>query len=252
VSAGQRMDVVTHLTAREFRIRYRRSAIGWLWAVIMPLARLAVLAFVFTRIIPLDVDNYVSFLYTGLLTWLWFSAGVASASTSVVDRSDLLLRPGLDRSSIPLTACLGDLIDYLIAVPLLMLWLAYETGFSVTAVAVVPLVASQFALILGLGLLLAPLHVYFRDVAKVIDVLLLLGFYLTPVLYEPSQIPAGFRWLANVNPMAMIIAAERRALVQHLWPSATSLVLIAAIAASTLLIGHTVFHQLSPSLIDEL
>jgi lipopolysaccharide transport system permease protein len=252
VNAAQRLGVVSHLTAREFRIRYRRSALGWLWAIIMPLARLAVLAFVFTRIIPLEIDDYVAFLYTGLLTWLWFSAGVSSASTSVVDRSDLLLRPGLERTAIPLTACLGDLIDYVIALPLLMLWLVFDTGLAVTAVAIVPLVVSQFALILGLGLLLAPLHVYFRDVAKVLDVVLLLGFYMTPVLYEPAQIPTGFRWLSDVNPMAMIIEAERRALVQHVWPSLTSLAVIAAIAGLTLLVGISVFHRFSPSLIDEL
>jgi lipopolysaccharide transport system permease protein len=252
VNAGLKLDVVRHLTAREFRIRYRRSALGWLWAVIMPLARLAVLAFVFTRIIPLEVENYVAFLYTGLLTWLWFSAGVSSASTSVVDRSDLLLRPGLERLAIPLTACLGDLIDYLIALPLLMIWLVYDTGVSVTTLAVVPLAVCQFGLVLGLGLLLAPVHVYFRDVAKVIDVVLLLGFYMTPVLYEPSQIPAEFRWLSDVNPMAMIIQAQRLALVDHVWPSASSLAQIAAIAGVTLLIGAYAFRRLSPSLIDEL
>lgn len=250
--AGLRTDVVAHLTAREFRIRYRRSALGWLWAVIMPLARLAVLAFVFTKIIPLEIDNYVAFLYTGLLAWLWFSAGVSAVTTSVVDRSDLLLRPGLERTSIPLTASLGDMIDYLIALPLLLVWLVFDTGVSISAIALIPLVASQFVLVLGIGLLLAPLQVYFRDVAKVVEVILLLGFYMTPVLYEPAQIPEEFRWLSDINPMAMIINAQRLVLVDHDWPSATSIAGIVIIAGVTLVLGLAVFRRVSPYLIDEL
>lgn len=251
-SGGIRSDVVAHLTAREFRIRYRRSALGWIWSVIMPLARLFVLAYVFTRIIPIDVENYVSFLYTGLLAWLWFSAGVASATTSVVDRSDLLLRPGLDRSTIPLTATLGDAIDYIIALPLLLVWLAFDNGLGPSAIALVPLVAIQFALTLGFGLLLAPLHVYFRDTSKVVDVILLLGFYVTPVLYQPSQIPAGFRWAIDLNPMARIIAAQREALVDQRWPPPGSLAIIAAASIFVLGVGMIVFRRVSSNLIDEL
>ena len=250
--SGLRLDVVAHLTAREFRIRYRRSALGWAWSVIMPLARLAVLAFVFTRVIPLEVDNYVSFLYTGLLSWLWFSAGVSAATTSVVDRSDLLLRPGLHRTTVPLTASLSDAIDYLIALPLLCAWLLYEAGAAITAVAMLWLILAQFLLTLGVGMALAPLHVYVRDTSRVVDVLLLLGFYVTPVLYEPTQVPESFRWLNTINPMARIIQAERAVLIDHSWPGATDSLLIVATSLAAFGIGLAVFRRFGSGLIDEL
>ena len=252
MSAAARLDVVRHLTAREFRLRYRRSTLGWTWAVLMPLARLSVLAYVFTRVIPLDVPDYVAFLYTGLLAWLWFAAGVASATSSVVDRSDLLLRPGFDRDSIPLTACLGDAIDYLIALPLLLGWIVVRDGIAPSALAVVPLAISELALILGVGYLLAPLHVYSRDVAKVVDVALLVGFYATPVLYEPSRVPASFAVVNDVNPMARIIAAQRLALVDQRWPSAGSVLVVAVSCLAVLALGVAVFRRTSPLLIDEL
>src|SRR5918992_5088836 len=104
-------DLVTHLVAREFRLRYRRALFGWLWAVGSPIARLAILTYVFTRVLPLDIPNYPVFVFTGLIAWAWFSSGVSSATSSVIDRRDLLFRPGLSRPAVPVVSVLNDGFD---------------------------------------------------------------------------------------------------------------------------------------------
>ena len=246
------LDLVAHLAGREFRLRYRRSLLGWLWAVVLPLARLVVLAFIFTEVIPLDIEHYTTFLYTGLLAWIWFSASVSSATTSVVDRSDLLLRPGVPRWAIPLTAAVGDLIDYVVALPLLLGWAIIDIGVSPTMIALVPLVVAEFLLIVGVGYALAPIHVYARDVARVVEVALLLGFYLTPVFYDPAEMPERLSWVVEFNPVARVIAAQRTVLIDHTWPSAGTVVGLLLVGVVVLLAGNEVYRRTSPSLVDEL
>ncbi len=246
------LDLVAHLASREFRLRYRRSLLGWLWAVVLPLARLVVLAFIFTEVIPLEIEHYTTFLYTGLLAWIWFSASVSSATTSVVDRSDLLLRPGVPRWAIPLTAAVGDLIDYLVALPLLLSWAIIDIGASASMVALLPLILAEFLLMVGIGYALAPIHVYARDVARVVEVALLLGFYMTPVFYDPAEMPEDLSWLVDFNPVARIIAAQREVLIDQAWPSAGTMIGLLLVGAFVLLLGQSIFRRTSASLVDEL
>ena len=79
-------ELVVHLVGQEFRIRYRRAYLGWLWAIAQPLARLVVLTIVFTKFLPLGIPNYAVFLFTGLIAWTWFASAVASSTTSVIER----------------------------------------------------------------------------------------------------------------------------------------------------------------------
>ena len=108
-------DVVTHLVAREVRLRYRRSLFGWIWTVAQPLSRFLVLSFVFTQVLPLDVPDFALFLFSGLIGWMWFAAGLQSATESAVDRQDLLLRPGISPMLVPVVSVLGDAFDFVAA-----------------------------------------------------------------------------------------------------------------------------------------
>ena len=122
-------DLVTHLVAREFRLRYRQALLGWLWAVGTPLTRLVILTYLFTQVLPLGIENYPVFVFTGLVAWQWFSGGLTSATTSAVDRRDLLFRPGLPRTAVPVVSVLTDGLDYLAALPVLFIFLLLATGF---------------------------------------------------------------------------------------------------------------------------
>ena len=190
-------DLVRHLVVREFHLRYRRSVFGWLWAIGQPLARLLVLSFVFTRIIDLDVPNYPVFLFTGLIAWSWFSQGVQSATTSVVDRRDLLHRPGVPRSVIPVVAVLSDGLDYIASLPVLAAFVLFSGGIPATALALPLFVIPQVLLTIGIGFALCSANVFVRDVKQVVVVAVLLGFYVTPILYKrrthSRELPMGGR-----------------------------------------------------------
>jgi lipopolysaccharide transport system permease protein len=244
--------VVTHLVAREFRLRYRQAVLGWVWAIVQPLARFVVLTFLFTQVVRLDIAHYPAFLFSGLLSWSWFSSGLSSATSSAVARRDLLFRPGVPRVTVPVISVLADGLDLVAALPVLGLFLLAGPGVHLTILALPMVIAVQALLILGLGLMLCSLHVYVRDTRLLVDTALVLGFYLTPVFYSPASVPDPYRLLIDLNPMTHIVQAYRQVLVNGHLPTELSFMLTALASAVFFVIGLAVYHRLSPHFVDEL
>lgn len=245
-------DLVTHLVAREFRLRYRQALLGWLWAIGTPLTRLAILTYVFTRVLPLGIDDYPVFVFTGLIVWQWFAAGVASASSSAVDRRDLLFRPGLPRVAVPIVSVLTDGLDYLAALPILFLFLLLGNGVPATAAALPVLLAVQALLTLGLGFLACAANVYVRDVCLFVNVATLIGWYLTPVFYRAQDVPESFHFVLDLNPMAHLLSAHRAILIDGRLPEARSFFILVAVCTVIFLVGFAVYRRMSPNFVDEL
>ncbi|MDP8958577.1 MAG: ABC transporter permease [Actinomycetota bacterium] len=246
------LDLVVHLVEREFRLRYRRAFLGWIWAVAQPLARLLVLSFVFTRVLPLGIDNYPVFLFTGLIAWGWFSSGVASVTSCVLDRRDLLFRPGLPRVVIPVVSALTDGLDYLAALPVLALFLVLGNGIPLTAVLLPVVLGVELLLILGVGFILCSAHVHLRDVRLMTEVSLLLGFYVTPVFYDLQSVPQPYRSLLELNPLTHLLEAHRALLVDGRLPDWSALGVVTLGAALLFASGLLLYRKMSPSFLDEL
>jgi lipopolysaccharide transport system permease protein len=245
-------DLITHLVGREFRLRYRRTVLGWLWAMGYPLARLCVFAFLFTRVLPLGIPNYAAFAFIGIIAWTWFSSGLASATSSAVDRRDLLIRPGLPRSAVPVISVLTDGLDFLAALPVLAVFLLISDGIRASVI-VLPLIMGVQALyILGLGFALCAANVYLRDVRLLVDVAVLLGFYLTPVIYDPESVPDGYRYVLYLNPMAHILGAYRSVMLAGELPALGPFLLLALVGAAVLVAGYSIYRLASPFFVDEL
>lgn len=246
-------DICTHLVSREFRTRYRRSLFGWLWSVAQPLLRFAVLGVVFGQLLKTETKSFASFLFTGLVFWQWFASGVSSCTRSVLFRSDLLLRPGLPRWTIPLTSVLTDAIDLVAALPVLLVVLVVDGRPLSWWALMLPLtLVVELLLILGVGMLLCTGNVYFRDVGFLVDVLLLMGFYVTPVFYEARVVPPRWRWLVDWNPMTALLRVQRETLLQAHAPSWRHLAAVTAVAVVLFVAGATVFNRSSGGFVDEL
>ena len=246
-------DLVTHLVGREFRLRYRRAIFGWLWAVGSPLARLMILTFVFTKVLPLDIPNYPVFVFSGLIAWAWFSAGLSSATSSAIDRRDLLFRPGLPRAAVPIVSVLTDGLDYFAALPILLLFLVVSGGIPVTALLLPVVLAVQLMLTLGLGFALCAANVYLRDVRLFVDIATLLGFYITPVFYNGEAVAETHPLILQLNPMAQLLAAYRAILLPpgHV-PPLRPFIGVAVFCAVVLAAGYAIYQRVSPSFVDEL
>lgn len=243
--------LVWELVLRNLRLRYRRSVLGLLWAQIAPLAYVLVLTVVFTRVVPLDIDDYPVFVLLGMLPWLWFQAALVAGTTSVVGSPDLVRQPGFPRLALPVVAVMSTLVNHLLGLPVALAGAALVTGdVQVTALAVLPLLAIQLLLCLGPAFALASLHARLRDTAHLLGVVLVPLFYATPVFYDADALDAAP--LLRLNPLVPIIDGYRDAVLAGRWPSVLPLLAVTGAGLVLLAGGLTLYRSRMPRFVEDL
>jgi lipopolysaccharide transport system permease protein len=246
-------DLLRELIARDMKLRYKRSAVGFAWALLNPLLQLFILSFIFRSVLPLSIPNYSSFLFTGLLVWGWFSSSLFQATEAIVGQRELIRKPGFPSAVLPVVTVASQLIHFLLALPVLLLFLIL-THVPITGwLLLLPFViALQFALTLSLAYLVAVFHVTFRDTQYLVGVLLLLGFYLTPIFYDASAIPARYQLLYHLNPMVPLTEAYRFVLMQGRLPDLAMLLVLSIVTVILLYVGYHIFTRASVQFAEEL
>ncbi len=247
-------ELLWFLTWRDVKVRYKQTWFGVAWAVLQPLAAMLVFTVFFGRLagIETDVDApYSMFSYAGLLIWLFFANAVAGASQSLVANTNLVTKVYFPRLYVPLAATLAALVDYAIALGLLVvLMLAHGLPFSVELLWLVAVLPVAFLVTAGVGMLLAALHVEYRDVRHATPFLLQLWLFLTPVIYPVALLPESWGWLLMLNPMSGVVHAHRAAILPGadvtLLPLAVSLV----IGLVVFLAGASIFKRMERSFAD--
>jgi lipopolysaccharide transport system permease protein len=258
ISLGRRQlpylrDLLRELVVRDMKLRYKRSVLGILWSLLNPLFQMLVFMFLSRRVLSLDIPNYPSFVFTGVLAWNWFQATVVTTTNAITGNRDLIRRPGFPVAILPVVTVTTNLIHFLLALPVPLLFLLLGGGRLTPTLLALPLViALQFLLILGLGYLAATANVTFRDTQHLLVVFFMLLFYLTPVFYDANAIPARYQILYRLNPMFHLITAYRAILIQGDLPDFRALLPLAALVGMLLWLGHSVFQRTSYRFVEEL
>lgn len=244
--------LVAHLTVRQLKSSYQLTLLGWGWPVAKQLAQLAVLVFLFGHVIHLNIQNYPVFVFIGLIAWNWFSTGVNSAANSVLTQRHLVMQPRLPASVLPVVAVGVPLVDVLFALPVLVLMLLASSGLRWELVACPLIFLLQFGMVAGTAWLVAGVSVFFRDVPNLVSVVLMILFYLTPVFYAASRVPAQFRWILDLNPLTTLFDAYRWLLLGDPGPGAVRLAAVTAATVAVAWLGHRIFVRLAPRFADYL
>jgi len=246
-------DLLCELVVRDMRLRYKRSILGVAWSLLNPLAQLLVFSFLFRLVLPLNIPNYPSFVFTGVLAWNWFQTALFLTTGAITDNRELIKRPGFPVAVLPVVTVTTNFIHFLLALPGLLLFIVFDGGRLTGAALLLPFVIMlQFLLILSLGYLVATFHVTFRDTQHLLSVFLMLLFYLTPVFYDASILPARYRALYNLNPMVHLITAYRAVLIQGGLPDLRALLILGVLVGGVLWLGYTVFTRASCHFVEEL
>lgn len=246
-------DLLWVLVARDMKLRYKRSILGFAWSLLNPLAQAVVFSFVFVLVLPLDIPNYPLFLLAGLLAWNWFNSSLLLGTGAIVDNRDLIKRPGFPAVILPAVRVTSDLIHFLLALVVLTIFLVGGGVPLTSRILLLPLVVvPQFALTLGLSYFVATFHVRFRDTQYLLAVVLQLFFFLTPIFYRVDTISARFQSVYRFNPMAHIIDAYRALLIRGELPNLQALLLVAVLAAGLLALGSRFFMRASHRFVEEL
>lgn len=242
------------LSARDLRVRYATSWLGYLWSVLDPLVMSIIYWFVFTQIFERSVgsDPYIVFLIAALLPWVWFNSSV-SDFTRAFQRDSKLVRS----TSIPRVIWVGRIvlskgIEFILALPVLILFAVIAGAHVTWGVLWFPVaILVQACLLTGLGLILAPLCILFDDLERTTKLVLRALFYATPIIYSVQDLPPGFGWLGVLNPLAGIFSMYRSAFFGNQWNTA-SVVASIVISLTLLIVGMFVFRSLEREVLKEL
>lgn len=238
---------------KEIRGKYKGSWLGVLWTFLNPLLMLAVYAFVFPYILRVNVDNYTIFMIVALIPWNFFTTAIQSGTGSVVANGNILKKVYFPREIIPISITTSQLVNFLITCIIMAVFIIFSgVGFSVHALLFPLLVLIQYILILGLTFILSALTVFVRDIDHFVSVILMLGFYATPIVYQGEMLPKKFHIFLKLNPMAQLVEAYRSILYYHRMPDMTMLVIWGLGSVALLVVGYLIFKKLEKSFVEEL
>ena len=233
-------DFLVAMTEKEIKARYKLAVLGFLWVVLNPLLQMLVIGFIFQFFVPVKVDNYFLFLFAGLLPWNFFAMTVQKTTPAIVFERSLIQKAKFPRESIILSIVLSNLFHLLIALSLLLIALIADKllfeqynliqlfGYILRLLWTVPLLLWLTILTSGFSLLTSALNVKYRDVNFIIQAIMPLWFYATPIVYTLSLLPAKLRVLYYLNPMAGLIEIFQYVLlnleISSVWLAVTSLI----------------------------
>jgi homopolymeric O-antigen transport system permease protein len=253
VEAGKRRCLVGEFVRRDIRIRYKQTMLGASWAVLQPLLTMVVFTLVFGRMakVPSEGIPYPVFVLCGLLPWQLFARGLVRSGNCLVEERYLLTRVYVPRLILPASAVLAGLVDFSVGfLVLLAMIIHYGVGPSMSILWVVPLLLLALITTLGAGLFLSAWNVRYRDVGHTLPFFVQLWLFLTPVAYPSALVPAGWRFLYSLNPMAAVVEGFRRALAGSAGTD-TGMALGPALCASALfLLGLACFLRMDRTFAD--
>ncbi len=241
-------DLVWTLVARDLKVRYRRSALGFLWTMLQPLLTMLVLYVVFSSIFRFQtgLPNYPVYALAGILFWNFFSQSIVASMNSLRANALLVQKLPVPLAVFPLASVISGMVNLGLAlVPLFGVLLV--TGHPVTpALLFLPVAIAIAALFtLGAGLLLSPLAVFFSDVVELVGVFLMLLMYLTPTFYPMTIVPERFRWLVRFNPVRSILEVFRDPIYNGKIPPLSHFTVAAILTLVALAIGAFTFRRSS-------
>ena len=245
-------ELLRELVVRDLKLRYKRTILGVAWSLINPLLQWLVLAFVFRSVLKIQVESYLSFLFTGILAWSWLQTSLSSCATCVLENGSLLRRPGFPAPILPVVAVSTNLVQLLFALPILLLAARFDgEPLSLALIALPFVMLLQFFILLGAGYFLSTLHVIYRDTKHLLDVALMLAFYLTPVFYDASAVPSPYNRAFRLNPMLHLLNAYRDIIVSGRFPATGTMVTLLILAIVAFVSGYRHFRRRRHTLSEE-
>lgn len=243
-------ELLFELVARDLKVRYRHSLLGYLWSLLNPLLMMIVISIVFSHMFRFDIENFQLYLLTGQILWNFYSEATNHAMTSIMNGSSLIRKVYLPKYIFPTSRVLSSFVNFLFSCSAIVIMILIS-GVKVTwSILFVPIsLAYLFVFTLGIGFVLSIMATYFRDMLHLWGVLITAWMYFTPVFYPVSQLPLYARKLMMFNPLYHILNNFRSVVLYGEIPSLRNNMICLAFALLSLSIGVLVFKKKQNKLI---
>lgn len=236
--------LIWRITIDDLKVRYNNTALGFIWSLLNPILTMLVLYVIFFNFRHLE-QNYALYLLTGIVSYRFFTQGTSSAMRAIQSKSSLISSYAIPRNIFVITQILSSFISYvlefIILVPMVMIFAGI---FSWTSILFPFIHGVYFLLIFGLGLILASVYPYFRDLKEIWGVVTHLGFFACPILYPITLIPESILPYYMLNPLAHIITMYRQLIINSELPEVPGILYVIIVSLCLLILGTLVFNRL--------
>jgi lipopolysaccharide transport system permease protein len=246
-------ELIYFFVWRDIKVRYKQTAVGAAWAVLQPFLTMLVFSLFFGKLahIPSEGLPYPVFYYCGLLPWMYFAASLQNATNTIVENQRVITKVYFPRLVLPLSATLSGLVDFAVSFMMFIALMVYYGIRPTIAIFCLPLFLLLTLLTaLGAGLWLSALNAIYRDVRYVLPFLVQFWMFASPVVYPSSLVPARWRWVYGLNPMAGVIEGFRWSLTGRDCPSGLLLFASSLVVLTTLFGGIAFFQRVEATIAD--
>ncbi len=254
-----RRTLLFQLVRRDFEQRFIGSAIGWTWGIIHPLVLLVswvyIFQIVFKNTLPSTevTQDYPLFIFSGMLPWMLFSETAQRSASSLLEHANLITKSMFPAEIVPLAVFLSNLASHALALALMLAAMLYRIHYVGLAVLLLPVYLFFIGLLtVGIGWITSSLHVFLRDTAQVVSVVLTFWFWLTPIMFQVQLIPQKYRILLRMNPMYYAVKLYREALFTSHLPAGGDLLALAGSGMAVFALGGLFFRYVKRGFADVL
>jgi len=256
-------ELIYHLVIRELKARYKNSVLGFFWSLLNPLGMMLVFMVVFGIFMPNnDLERYPIFLLCGLLPWNCFQVSLMSSISSIIGNANLVQKAYFPREVLPIAAVLAQVVNFLLAlIVLFILLIIFSSQFTVWLWLLPVVIVIQTCFVLGLSFIFTTLNVFYRDTGMILEVVLLAGFFLTPIFYPLDLLPSHaviwgielniHRLMYIFNPMASIVNTYRDILYSGYRTDFDFFLRTMVTSIAVLIIGYWIFTRYSGTFGEE-
>lgn len=237
----------------QLKAKYAGSKLGIWWAVVTPLILAVCINFIFTRAFKVDIPNYTLLLLSGFIPWLFFNASLSEATNSFMTSSSVAKQTIFPRELIPLSSVLSNFLNFLIGfIFLLPIFILFNFYLLHVIMMLIFVIVLHFLFIAGLGLLLACVNVFFRDLNYFLSIGFMFWFWITPIFYSLDMIPFPFRWVCLLNPMTYYVLSYKQILFDARSPSFLTFLILFSLSLGFFVIGYLFFLKKEAALLKKI
>ena len=246
-------ELLWNLAHREINQRYKQSILGYAWVILVPLVQLVVLNFLFSIVLRITSQGgpFIILIAVDVLPWNLFANSLSSSVNSLVSNSSLITKIYFPREILVYSTILAKTVDFLFScIVLVIFFLVYKTILTPTLLWVPLIFVIQIIFTAGLSLILAALNLFYRDIQYLLNLVVMLWMYLTPVMYPVEIVPEKYRFIFSLNPMSVIINAYRQTILGGGQPNYSSLAIAFVMSIAVFAVGFYLFKKMEGEFAD--
>lgn len=237
---------------KEIRGKYKGSFLGILWSFVSPLLMVLIYAIVFPFILRVQEENYLIFLIVGIIPWTFFTNIINYGVTIVLRNANIIKKVYFPREILPISVVTSGLINFLISCLIILIFVLISgVGLSWHIFLLPLIIIVQYVFSLGLVFILSAVNVYIRDAEYIMNFVVMMLFYATPIVYSITLIPSKHQWILYLNPMTTIINSYRDIFCYHQMPNLLGLLMVGIFSVLFSIIGYGIFKKLEKGFAEE-